>query len=869
MAAAFLIALLMMPPLAVARAADVVSQGTFTDAHGGKHPWRINAAHALVWDDRPYLPVGGRFDPHSWNDGEPTEADWAADVAALGLLKKQGVTDLYVQPAGGVGLTRVKPGAIQRLLNHLDKEEFTYGIAINDGPRDALIGYVVRPGAFRQEGVASGGTSVEPLRFAVPDVISSLYLAVAQRTSEVIAEGDGDIVENGVRVPVPTSGAGNLAVFLIPERVFSPQSGLGMPNLWDGFDAYRDALLLHLSQVRPGKGFRFWASAIGPNLAWRDEWERIVPTSKSFQTEWAAWLSTRYKSSVDALQRAWGVQGADLREIDEAAQLIPLWNGGKGIEAFYHRGTRGRVAARSTERSAFWPDLARFKAQSVQGYMNALADVLKREIADVPVVYRSGGYSPLFAALPAQGGFDGIGIDAYGQGRDLVTHAAGYVYAQATEAPKTIWLPVTGTAPTMPATPATPGAPAAPGYGSRAALLQDLDWLREIGAKGFFVDSPGFVEAPEPLTWLRDYKNMLLAITGPAEFRPKALFYPRSSSAGGGGGAQVASLKPLASGGWWLPSDQPAKTYNFGPAGRAYSLQTEQGTVYYLWNPRPRTVRLRIPPPVKGASVAPTADVLSSDPNARWNRNKTELTLHIGPDPVSVRNLPFLPIPLETFPEMAQEAEALIALTRGKGDYRAGRDKSDLQSMRGRYKEDNPLPAILALEPLLEILRHRAAPYAWAEAEPVGVGLGHSFDEADERPGASNGKTLTVGARAALGGAAPARAAYSLLLTAPAAYTLWVAMTPGGAPLSFRLDGQPFLPGATGEPAGAVYAGGLVWHRFGSAALAAGRHTLEVNAGTGPATLDVLLLTRDPFVPDGPNPPPILAPSALDNRQKR
>src|SRR5207248_1207669 len=105
----------------------------------------------------------------------------------------------------------------------------------------------------------------------------------------------------------------------------------------------------------------------------------------------------------------------------DAAKLIPLWSGGKGIEAFYDRGSGKRYKAAAT-RSVFWEDLEAFKAESVRGYMNALADVLKREVADVPVVYRWTGYSPLFGDFPTRGGFDGIGIEAYGRGSDLITH---------------------------------------------------------------------------------------------------------------------------------------------------------------------------------------------------------------------------------------------------------------------------------------------------------------------------------------------------------------------------------------------------------------------------------------------------------------
>jgi hypothetical protein len=114
----------------------VLSRGAFTDAAGKTHAWQINLAHALIWNGNPYLPVGGRFQARSWTSGgaETADADWQSDVDALAKLKERGVTDLYVQPARGGGLLSVPGPAIQRLLDHLEREGFTYGLSINDAP---------------------------------------------------------------------------------------------------------------------------------------------------------------------------------------------------------------------------------------------------------------------------------------------------------------------------------------------------------------------------------------------------------------------------------------------------------------------------------------------------------------------------------------------------------------------------------------------------------------------------------------------------------------------------------------------------------------------------------------------------------------
>jgi hypothetical protein len=58
-------------------------------------------------------------------------------------------------------------------------------------------------------------------------------------------------------------------------------------------------------------------------------------------------------------------------------------------------------------------------------------------------------------------------------------------------------------------------------------------------------------------------------------------------------------------------------------------------------------------------------------------------------------------------------------------------------------------------------------------------------------------------------------------------------------------------------PVGKPYADGqLIWQQLGIATLPKGIHTLEIRAQSS-LKLDVILLTKDDFQPDGPNPPPV------------
>ncbi|MDX1932849.1 MAG: hypothetical protein SFU56_09615 [Capsulimonadales bacterium] len=816
-------------------AKPIVTRGIYTDGRGGAHPWYINEAHQLIWEDRPFVPVGGRFQARSWVSN-PTGSDFEADAAALKTLKRCGVTDIYLQPARG-GLLSVPPTALQRLIDLLDAEGFTYGISINDAPAELLTGYEIRPGKYRHPVPEGGGL----LRFPIRNAVSALYFQVSE-SGDVITTGKATPVDEGMRV-VPSNVPGRNIVFLLPQHVHFNARSIGVPNVWEGFDQYRDDLIALFRKVKLGPGFRFFADPLSSDLRLTDDIDVFVPTNVSFRIEWSEWLGRRHRN-IDNLLNAWGVSDRECRDFRDAADLLPLWWGGKGVALLYNPDTEKTYRV-NTALSSYWKDLTAFKIESIRRYMNDLATVLKKAVADVPVVYRTTGYSALHTALPANRGFDGIGIEAFGRGSELVTQSAGYAYAHTAEAPKTMWLPVLATGD------ADPARKVARGYASRAALHADLDWLREIGARGFFVDGVRILdtdrkmydlsEAEDQLTWLSDYARVL-AITGVsgATALPRAVFYPR--------GLALASVRPLAEGGWWLPTERPHVPYDFGAAGKAYALaEPERGTVYYLWNPSgKRRIRLRIPK----AARAPGAPALAWSPSAEGNVKGDILTMTIGPDPVRLINYPSVPVPLDAFKEYLDEGARMVAAMKKAEIPEGARYQLSLVGTERRFNVDNPLQSLMEIQRVVQEMREKLRPYAWIEAERAAA---QNFDGVMERLGASGNLVLSTEERPA--GAAPANAAYTIQITTPGNYTVWVAASPASL-FSLRLNGRPLLDEAVlATPIGSRYADGqLVWQRLGNATLPRGVHTLEVRAETA-AKLDVILLTREPFEPDGPNPP--------------
>ena len=141
----------------------------------------------------------------------------------------------------------------------------------------------------------------------------------------------------------------------------------------------------------------------------------------------------------------WGIKDKDLPDFATAARCLPLWSGGKGAPYLYDPVKKAPYQVLNHPLGGHvWDDLRQFRLESVRGYMNALAGVLKKGVADVPVVYGWSGRSALFSNTQTPGGFDGLSMT------DTATGA--YAFAQAEETPKTTWLIAAASGTSLPPT---------------------------------------------------------------------------------------------------------------------------------------------------------------------------------------------------------------------------------------------------------------------------------------------------------------------------------------------------------------------------------------------------------------------------------
>lgn len=831
--------------------------GVFTDGAGKTHPWNVSAGHTLVWEGKPYLPVGGAFAARYLAEGQ-TDENWKKDTEALQMLKSKGMTDLILDPS--VSAAEVPPAAWQRMVDFLEANEFHYGIAFGAGITNPLTGYVVKPTKYRLEELREN----EGATWRVADADTARYMFVdAQDGLQVIKEGQSRVRDGEISVsPQERLGSGVVGI-LYPHKSLKPNRTGSLPDLWAGFDLYRDRLLATFSGVKFGPGLRFFIDPLTHSLSLTgDETEYIVPDSPAFRLEWEAWLKQpRHYASVDVLLNAWGIVDREsIKTFTQAARLVPMAVDNRGLPFMLDPDSGKRYEARSNF-VQFWNDLRECRNDSINYFMNATADFLKREVANVPVLYTRTHHHRIFTNQERGGGFDGLGIAAYGRGSSLTTSGADSVFSQAEDSSRPLWCLVTETQDTS-----SPIKPTL-GYESKQALFYDLDWLRTSGAKGFFVNSfqalPetvyrnfSLVNAPEQIGWLKEY-NDKVSRGVLADTRTDTLLYPEAAAGyvrpGPIGNSTVV----------WRPSLAEGKALKFGSSYAGYTIKMPEGEQTVLWSLRgPRLTHLLVGDPRKvEITNVDGVPIQTGKPDLK----KKMIPVMLDENPVIIRNNESEVFPSEVAEDTLMLLKGLVAQAEAAKLGEAFSYRLRLDHAMNNYKlRDNRLAYAIAGEAVAGIVTI-LQPYTWVEAERA---ENHTFTEVTNNKTASGEAYLNLNAEGRPGNSGYG-AEYKFTVPVDEEYTVWIACSPPGpqtSPFAWIIDtGQGHLSSES-RIVGAPYLNNqFVWMNLGRVHLQKGPHTLTLRvtdplAGTTRYAFaaDSLLVTRSVFTPNGTARPNLL-----------
>ncbi len=805
----------------------VANQGTYIDGAKNQHIWSINEAHGMTWKSDPFVPVGGLFESRYMAD--PTDANLAADQAALDKIKAAGITDIIL--SAGKPLTDSSPSSLQKMIDYLDQNGFTYGIDINDGPKTPLTGYIISPNLYRM----AGPSEEMVITRKWPNVDSAIWIVVSKFDGKIIHNG-GAVVSSGtvsIRLPQPLGEADILIVY---PHIAMPISSLS--DLWGSYDDYRDKLLAFFKQVKLGPGLRFVRDPVVCRLSAADDLGSFLPDSPRFRVGFEAYLSTNY-GHVGSLGAAWGLNDP-VESFEVAARLMPMWNGSRGMPVAYDMDSIGMYSV-DTGASRAWMDLTKYKHNSLQEKLAGMADVFKREIAKVPVIYTAPGYNSVYCSPFSAGGFDGLSPYGRGLGEYPVKAGAGVARMLVDECAKSMWL-VAGAA-----NASSPESPK-PAYSDGRALSGSLDMLRELGCKGFYVDalqsvsSSGYslAEQADQLKALADFKTKV-ASPKAVEYQPTIVSFPMYPETG----ARITRLLP---GAWWLPTQRPGRTSHIGDAVGSYTIIGQDWSCFWS-GIGPMTISF--PKPRSGVPV------VTFPPGEDVKKKKGgSFSVELSATPLVIQGVDFTALfPLESASaEIDKLAKLIPEADKRNVDVKAAR--SLLERARGMLKNQGTMVAFEMAYTSISDLLSKMGGDAWIEGETCDL---QSFGGPSAYAGASNSQVLLLDTDQEPP-LAPYTASFVFQTKTDASYDLWIASTPPdvASPASYTVNDTGWAPLKPVDGSELAYADGLCWYKFATVNLTPMKHVLRFKIdGRAPQggrykfALDAIMLTARGLRPDG------------------
>jgi hypothetical protein len=840
------VTLLAAPPTPLVRGHSEI----YTDRDGAKHPWTVTPAHALVWDNVPYLPVGGDFTPRSLSDS--SDAAWQEDIRTLSTLHDKGVLDVVIAPEKS--LPDIPLGAFQRLIDHLETNGFRYGLAFGPGVSKPLTGLVVKPANYRY--------------FEADSLTAHWHASNADRGLVTILEDSNNgeyhvvqatsypIKDDFLSVPLdPSKATGKLIGLLYPHKIMPVGMEGGCPDLWDGYDDYRDRLLAYLGKMKFGKGLRFLLDPLARHLGLADEVETLIPESEGFRLEWESWLERNYPSVEDARAR-WSMGEYEPKSYTELARYVPLWLGDRGLSYLYDPQGEHLLRVDSTK-SGFWNDFRQFRNDSVANYMRSIAEVLKHQVADVPVVYTWTQNHPIFLNAEIEG-FDGLSVATHG--KPSMAGQLGPALSAVEQAARPMWFLATEISPTVsvPVT-ASPTPPMGATIPSRIALFSSFDEMKRTGIKGFFAGSTApasaptepWFGAPERIDWLHDYATQLGAQPGAARDVPMVLFYPQTAP----GPAHVGPI-PGVPNVLWLSSQAGGESIDLWPAFSGYTIQTDearQSTVLISLK-GPRLVHFSVPD--NRGIEAFTAE---GTPVPIKLVNKTGLVLRLDSTPTIIHTHGQHLVLQEAAEDALAQLEALMVVASNSKSPEVQNVKASLYRAQDDYVRKNFDSSYIFSRDGLNQLMDIVKPYLWIEGEAISSKT-HTFDEVAAHPEASGERYLRL-SNSSPPGKYGYGAHWEFDVPTDGRYNVWMACSvpgPSISPIRWAIDGAPNLDPADMKPHGPLYAGDQFgWLILGAVNIKKGRHVLEIevidHAVSPPIynfAVDAFVLTRNNFVPN-------------------
>lgn len=718
--------------------------------------WAVGNHLQLTWSGSDYVPVGIQTEANSKQIPEAIAA---------------GIKDFNIEvPAGGAWKDIAAKMGDSR-----------YFFTVTSSLPNAL-GTVVQPQYYRLNNIRSSQT----ISCSLPGATQALVVVALAHDGSIISYKSAPVINGFLKTDVKAAAESDQVVLIYPTG-----ESLEMEDLWERLDERRDQILRQIRIMGAQPGLRGIINPLGstPYLANRDN--GFVPSSPTFRREFADFLEEKYRNIL-TLMRAWNLSAADLENFSDAAQLIPLWNGARGVKALYNP-KQNTLATAEPKRSAYWSDLSETISKTRVRRVHRIIRSI-RKASSLPIFQDWAGWSWFFENPENELSGLSVRLNKFSPS-GLLNSVSGAMSSNLRSR--------------------NPG----PVFAVDVPYSQDLDQpavledLSAFGVRGLFVK-------PRNSEDLAKISKMTLSS---GESKPNAIFFPVNAS-------NPAFVQRLPGNLLWLPSPADGNRLDLGKDLSGYQISDGVNISYIIWATGGRT----------------QMDFLLNNPTAATIRSlngnppivtatKTGLKIELDHNPILISGASHCPIPQSELLRLEREIGTLFSVAANQ------RRDTTLESLDFRKYRDSlqtaPDKAYLLAKKVMRNLSGMLTGLIWSEFESSG---NNTFSEVVSDAGCSNGAYL--GVRTPL---AEATGVVYAALNVPQRSTgnldLWIsARIPNQADkarLKVKIGGQTL---AFNAPPLSPYGSGFAWYNLGTTRLPSFKTEVRVEL-TGTASTDVAL----------------------------
>ena len=732
----------------------------------------------------------------NWTVGNQLQLNWGGtDYVPVGLQVEANSKQIPAAMASGIknfNLEVPASGSWKEVAGKMGDAQYFF--TVNSSLPNAR-GTTVQPQFYRINNILNS----QKISINLPGASRALVVVALARDGSVISSKNVDVV-NGV-LTTDVKGMSDTPQVVL---VYPTGESLEMEDLWERLDGRRDQILRQIRVMGNQPGLRGIINPLGSTPYLVNQDNGFIPSSPTFQAEFAEYMSEKYRNVVTMVQ-AWHLQASDIESFKEASQLIPLWNGNRGVKGIYSAKRDLILTVENTKKSAFWGDVAESISKTRVRRVHRIIRSIRRA-ATVPVFQDWTGWSWFFENPENELTGLSIRLNKFTPSGVLESLSGAMSSNLRSRNPGPIF------AIDVP-------------YSSDLDQPGVLDDLNSFGIRGLFVKTEKSDDLP---------KIAKLAL-GKPESRPKAIYFPVNAT-------NPAFVQKLPGNLLWLPSPADGNRIDLGPEFSGYQIMEGKNPTFVMWANGPRVTMdfLLLNPAsvvVKGLGPIPPVTTVI----------KTGLRIEFDHSPIIITGASNFPVPLSEVIRMEREIGLLFA--------QAATQRTDVTSESVDFRNykalinEAPSKAYLLAKKVMKSLSSTLTGAVWAEFESAN---NHLFSEVFSDAGCSNGACLTL--KTPLG---RATGLVSAKLSVPQRSTgsmeMWIAAripNPADkANIRVKVGGQ--LMTLSGPPM-SPYGSGFAWYLCGTTRLPSARTDVIVEMTGTPTTdiaLDCLMLSPQPFQP--------------------